>query len=70
LPIAGRVGGVEEQAESSNTPRQAKILKKLKNAMLANLFDEYPTLLFLLEALLALCLLLFIVFWTGSGRKD
>jgi hypothetical protein len=38
--------------------------------MLANLFDTYPSLLFLLEALLALGLLLFIVFWTGSGRKD
>jgi hypothetical protein len=38
--------------------------------MLAQLFDEYPMLLFVLEGLLALVILLTIVFWTGKGRKD
>jgi hypothetical protein len=38
--------------------------------MLAQLFDEYPMLLFVLEGLLALFILLAIVFWTGKGRKD
>ncbi len=34
------------------------------------LFDEYPLLLFGLEAALALFLLLFIVFWTTRGVRD
>jgi hypothetical protein len=38
--------------------------------MLSQLFDEYPMLLFVLEAFLALAILLAIVFWTGKGRKD
>ncbi|WP_234408189.1 hypothetical protein [Polynucleobacter difficilis] len=38
--------------------------------MIANLLDQYPMLLFVLEGLLALCLLLFIVFWTSKGRKE
>lgn len=33
------------------------------------LFDEYPMLIFALEALVALALLAFIVVWTMSGRK-
>jgi len=33
------------------------------------LFDEYPMLIFALEALAALALLMFIVVWTMSGRK-
>jgi hypothetical protein len=38
--------------------------------MLAQLFDEYPMLLFVLEAFLALAILLAIVFWTGKGRRE
>jgi hypothetical protein len=41
-----------------------------KIIMLAQLFDEYPMLLFVLEAFLALIILLAIVFWTGKGRRD
>jgi hypothetical protein len=41
-----------------------------KIIMLAQLFDEYPMLLFVLEAFLALAILLAIVFWTGKGRRD
>jgi len=67
--FAVRVGGAEQDVNNRMLV-QAKILRKLETTMLANLFDTYPSLLFLLEALLALGLLLFIVFWTGSGRKD
>lgn len=38
------------------------------NAM-SDLLDEYPMLMFGIEALLALFLLIFIVVWTASGRK-
>jgi len=34
------------------------------------LFDEYPMLIFALEALAALALLMIIVIWTMSGRKQ
>jgi len=37
--------------------------------MITNLLDEYPMLMFVFEAALALGLLLFIVFWTGKGQK-
>jgi hypothetical protein len=37
--------------------------------MIANLLDEYPMLMFVFEAGLALALLLFIVLWTGKGKK-
>jgi hypothetical protein len=37
--------------------------------MIANLLDEYPMLLFIVEGAIALGLLLFIVLWTGSGKK-
>jgi hypothetical protein len=37
--------------------------------MIANLLDEYPMLLFVFEAVIALGLLLFIVLWTGGGKK-
>ena len=37
--------------------------------MIANLLDEYPMLLFVLEGAIALGLLLFIVLWTGKGKK-
>jgi hypothetical protein len=47
------------------------IVCRKKNApMIAQLFDEYPMLLFVLEGLIALGILLAIVFWTGKGRKD
>ncbi|CAB3790688.1 hypothetical protein LMG28688_03170 [Paraburkholderia caffeinitolerans] len=36
---------------------------------MSDLLDEYPMLIFGLEALLALFLLIFIVMWTASGRK-
>lgn len=36
---------------------------------MSDLFDEYPMLIFALEALLALALLIVIVVWTMSGRK-
>jgi hypothetical protein len=37
--------------------------------MITNLLDEYPMILFALEGGLALALLLFIVLWTGKGKK-
>jgi hypothetical protein len=37
--------------------------------MIANLLDEYPMLLFAIEGAIALGLLLFIVLWTGKGKK-
>ena len=37
--------------------------------MIANLLDEYPMLMFVFEAGLALALLLFMVLWTGKGKK-
>jgi hypothetical protein len=37
---------------------------------LADLFDEYPMLLFALEAGVALFILLIIVIWTMMGRKE
>lgn len=33
------------------------------------LLDEYPMLLLIAEALIALCILVFIVVWTMMGRK-
>jgi hypothetical protein len=37
--------------------------------MIANLLDEYPMILFVVEGGIALALLLFIVLWTGKGKK-
>jgi hypothetical protein len=37
--------------------------------MIANLLDEYPMILFAVDGGLALALLLFIVLWTGKGKK-
>jgi hypothetical protein len=37
--------------------------------MIANLLDEYPMILFAVEGAIALGLLLFIVLWTGKGKK-
>ena len=36
---------------------------------MSDLLDEYPMLMFGLEAFAALFLLIFIVVWTASGRK-
>jgi hypothetical protein len=36
---------------------------------MSDLFDEYPMLIFALESVFALCLLIFIVVWTASGKK-
>ena len=36
---------------------------------MSDLLNEYPMLIFALEAFLALALLVFIVVWTASGRK-
>ncbi len=36
---------------------------------MSGLFDEYPMLIFGLEALVALGLLIFIAVWTASGKK-
>ncbi|WP_232725969.1 hypothetical protein [Polynucleobacter brandtiae] len=52
---------------------QAKSVLLLNNLdikiMIANVLDEYPMILFVLEGGLALALLLFIVLWTGKGKK-
>ena len=76
-----RVGGVEHPTIkpptiSRNTlatavRREALQLTTILNLeiMIANLLDEYPMLLFVMEAGLALALLLFIVLWTGKGKK-
>jgi len=70
------VGGVEQPisravSRRANTLRQANrfaTIWKLR-IMIANLLDEYPMLLFVLEAVIALGLLLFIVLWTGGGKR-
>jgi hypothetical protein len=41
----------------------------LMRTAMSDLFDEYPMLIFGLEALVALGLLIFIVVWTTSGKK-
>ena len=69
-------GGVEQPARRAannraNTLAQANrftTIWKLR-IMIANLLDEYPMLLFVLEGAIALGLLLFIVLWTGKGKK-
>ena len=67
-----RVGGVEHPAiklaiKIANTLTGTNLLN-LK-IMIANLLDEYPMLLFVFEGAVALGLLLFIVLWTGKGKK-
>ena len=53
--------------------RMREVVSRLINLdieiMIANLLDEYPMILFALEGGLALALLLFIVLWTGKGKK-
>ena len=76
LEVGPRVGGAEQAA--NNTPNETAntLAKPIRNEillifeiMIANLLDEYPMLMFVFEALIALLLLLFIVFWTGNSRK-
>jgi hypothetical protein len=77
----GFVGGAthETRSNATNTAlteplkpdlRFTIICRKENTPMIAQLFDEYPMLLFVLEGLIALGILLAIVFWTGKGRKD
>jgi hypothetical protein len=66
-----RVGGVEQPATKlvitiANTLAWNNLILEI---MIANLLDEYPMLLFVLEGAIALGLLLFIVLWTGKGKK-
>ncbi|BDT76352.1 hypothetical protein PKF023_01550 [Polynucleobacter yangtzensis] len=66
-----RVGGVEHPAiklttRIANTLNETYLNLKI---MIANLLDEYPMLLFVFEGAVALGLLLFIVLWTGKGKK-
>jgi hypothetical protein len=66
-----RVGGVEHPAIKLTT-RIANTLNETYlnlEIMIANLLDEYPMLLFVFEGAVALGLLLFIVLWTGKGKK-
>ncbi len=70
------VGGVEQPTRRAaniraNTLAQANRFATIwkLSIMIANLLDEYPMLLFVFEAVLALSLLLFIVLWTGKGKK-
>ncbi len=66
-----RVGGVEHPAIKLTT-RIANTLNEIYlnlEIMIANLLDEYPMLLFVFEGAVALGLLLFIVLWTGKGKK-
>ena len=74
-----RVGGVEHPAIklaskiantlSSDTSFATSCINLNLEIMIANLLDEYPMLLFVFEGALALGLLLFIVLWTGKGKK-
>ena len=66
-----RVGGAEHPAIKLAS-RIANTLNKTNlnlEIMIANLLDEYPMLLFVFEGAVALGLLLFIVLWTGKGKK-
>ncbi|BDT78260.1 hypothetical protein PKF032_01480 [Polynucleobacter yangtzensis] len=66
-----RVGG-EEHPAIKLTTRIANTLNETYlnlEIMIANLLDEYPMLLFVFEGAVALGLLLFIVLWTGKGKK-
>ena len=47
----------------------SRLINLDKEIMITNLLDKYPMILFALEGGLALALLLFIVFWTGNGKK-
>jgi hypothetical protein len=66
-----RVGGVEHPAIKLTTKIANTLNETYLNLeiMIANLLDEYPMLLFVFEGAVALGLLLFIVLWTGKGKK-
>ena len=66
-----RVGGVEQATTKlASTIANTLVWNNLiLEIMIANLLDEYPMLLFVLEGAIALGLLLFIVLWTGKGKK-
>jgi hypothetical protein len=73
----GFVGGAAQELRNMTltTKHMARCRTKIAltdsiKSMLAKLFDEYPMLLFVLEAFLALIILLAIVFWTGKGRRE
>jgi len=66
-----RVGGVEQPtiklgSRIANTLTWDNLNLEI---MITNLLDEYPMLLFVMEGAIALGLLLFIVLWTGKGKK-
>jgi hypothetical protein len=66
-----RVGGAEHPAiklvmRIANTLAETNLYLEI---MIANLLDEYPMMLFVFEGAIALGLLLFIVLWTGKGKK-
>ena len=74
-----RVGGAE-QPEIKLASKIANTLNKVTSfatdcanlnleLKIANLLDEYPMILFAVEGAIALGLLLFIVLWTGKGKK-
>jgi hypothetical protein len=74
-----RVGGVEQALIKLAITIRNTLLKNvcfktgsfkfnIEN-MIANLLDEFPMLLFVVEGAIALGLLLFIVLWTGKGKK-
>ena len=74
-----RVGGVEHP-EIKLARKIANTLARITSftthcidlnleIMIANLLDEYPMILFAVEGAIALGLLLFIVLWTGKGKK-
>ena len=74
------VGGVEQAANKlamliANTLRRrireefSRLINLDIEIMIANLLDEYPMILFVVEGGIALALLLFIVLWTGKGKK-
>jgi hypothetical protein len=78
-PVVPRVGGLEQPA-TKLTMRIANTLivkvcfrtgsiNLISENMIANLLDQYPMLLFVAEGAIALGLLLFIVLWTGKGKK-
>jgi len=66
-----RVGGVEQATIKLGSKIANTLTRNNLNLeiMIANLLDEYPMLLFVIEGAIALGLLLFIVLWTGKGKK-
>jgi hypothetical protein len=74
------VEGVEHAANTPAIPIANTLRRRIREEfsrlinldiaiMIANLLDEYPMILFVVEGGIALALLLFIVLWTGKGKK-